>query len=157
MKSILSIVLILLTVSSCKFIEKRGWFGRSKADDTMDVWQARQDSIRVADSINLEIQKMQAIEHARIDSLRMQEEARLASESMFRFHIIVGSFLTPEYADDHKDLYTSLGYSPSIIDGPRGRFRLVSAEVHDNINTALSRLSNFQDTVEFEAWLYIRE
>ena len=160
MKFTLSIFLILLiSMSSCKFIEKKGWFGKKKREaEQLEILLARQDSIRVADSIRMEIEQIQAIEQVRIDSIRAEEDVRLAFEAMSRFHIIVGSFLTPEYADDHLRLYQSMGfYGSTIIDGPNGRFRLVSAEAHNNINSALGRLSNYQDTVEFEAWLYIME
>ncbi len=150
---------MLLSLSSCKFIERKGWFGKKKREaEQLEILLARQDSIRVADSITLEIEKMQAMEQAHLDAIRAEEEAHLEYEAMLKFHIIVGSFLTPEYADDHQSLYQSMGYyNASIIDGPKGRFNLVSAEAYNNINTAFSRLINFQDTVEFEAWLYIRE
>ena len=72
------------------------------------------------------------------------------------YHIIVGSFLTPEFADDHMAYYRSMGYDATIIDGPNARFNLVSAEVHESIGEAINRLTAFQDTVDFESWLYIR-
>ncbi|HCC70874.1 MAG TPA: hypothetical protein DEQ09_06965 [Bacteroidales bacterium] len=142
--------------NSCKFIEKKGWFGKSKAD-TMAVWLAKQDSIRVADSIQSEIDKMMVIEQARLDSIQAVEQAQLEWEARFKYHIIVGSFLTPEYADDYLNYYLSMGYNAQIIDGPENRFRLVSAEVHEDISFAFKRLSQYQDTVEFESWLYIDE
>ncbi|MDZ7739507.1 MAG: hypothetical protein U5K32_10700 [Bacteroidales bacterium] len=145
--------LILLT-SSCKFIEEKGWFGKSKAD-TMAVWQARQDSIRVADSIQTEIEHMKAVEQARLDSLQAAEQAQREWEARYNYHIVVGSFLTPEYAEDYKSYYQSMGYDAKIIDGPRNRFRLVSAEVHENLNAAIKRLVQYQDTVNFESWIYI--
>ncbi len=149
----ISLALILLT-SSCKFIEEKGWFGKSKAD-TMAVWQARQDSIRVADSIRAEIEHMKAVEQARLDSVQAAGQAQLEREARFRYHIVVGSFLTPEYAEDFKSYYQSMGYNAKIIDGPKNRFRLVSAEVHENLNEAIKRLVQYQDTVNFESWLYI--
>ena len=154
---IVTVVLVLFFMSSsCKFIEEKGWFGKSKVD-TMIAWQAKQDSIRVADSIRAEVERMKAIEQARIDSLQRIEQARLDWEARFKYHIIVGSFLTPEYADDHMKLYQLQGYEARILDGPRNRFKLVSAEVHENINVALKRLYQFQDTVDFESWLYIKD
>jgi len=149
-------VALSLLAGSCKFIEEKGWFGKSKVD-TMSVYLAKQDSIRKADSIQKEIDKMKAIEQARLDSIQAEEQARLEWESRFKYHIIVGSFLTPEYADDYRDYYQSMGYDATIIDGPANRFRLVSAEVHDNLRDAASRLHRYQDTVNFESWLYIDE
>lgn len=123
----------------------------------MIVWQAQQDSIRAADSIKAEIDRMRAIEQARVDSLQLLEQARLEMEARFKYHIIVGSFITPEYAVDFQTYYQLMGYDAKIIDGPRGRFKLVSAEVHEKFNTAVNRLNLFQDTVNFESWLYIRD
>lgn len=149
----ISLVLIILT-GSCKFIEEKGWFGKSKVDTTA-VWQARQDSIRVAESRQAEIEHMKAVEQARLDSLQAVEQAQREQEQRLRYHIIVGSFLTPEFAEDFKTYYQSMGYDAKIIDGPENRFRLVSAEAHDNLNRAINRLVQYQDTVNFESWLYI--
>lgn len=157
MKSAVTIFLaFLLLTSSCKFIEEKGWFGKSKAD-TMAVWQARQDSLRVADSIKAEVDRMKAREQARIDSIRSAEQARSEWEQRFRYHIIVGSFLTPEYAEDYLQYYRSMGYDAHIIKDRDDRFNLVSAEVHENLNRAARRLYQYQDTVNFEAWLYVME
>ena len=157
MKAAITVFLsLIMLTSSCKFIKEKGWFGKSKAD-TMAVWLARQDSIRVADSIQVEINKMMALEQARLDSIQVAEQAQREWEARFKYHIIVGSFLTPEFAVDHLNYYQSMGYNAQIIDGPNNRFRLVSAEVHENINSALKRLYQYQDTVEFESWLYVLE
>lgn len=149
------LILLMFSTSSCKFIRKKGWFGTGKAD-TLVVWQARQDSLRIADSIKVEIEYMKKLEKARLDSLMIVEQQRVEMENKFRFHIIVGSFLTPEYAEDHKKLYQKMGYNATIIPDSRGRFNLVSAEVHDSMSSAYKRLVLFQDTVEFESWLFVR-
>ncbi|MDX2414805.1 MAG: hypothetical protein QNK33_06415 [Bacteroidales bacterium] len=152
---IVSALIILFVFPSCKFIRKKGWFGTGKAD-ALIVLQARQDSIRKVDSIKAELDIIKAIEQLRIDSLMAAEEALIAIENSFRFHIIVGSFLTPEYATDHLEYYKSMGYDAKIVDGPEARFNLVSAEAHNSVSKAYNRLVAFQDTVEFEAWLYTR-
>jgi len=120
---------------------------------------ALQDSIKAADSIKAveEQMRIQALEQARLDSVSAAEQAQFEWEARFKYHIIVGSFLTPEYAEDYLKYYRSMGYDAQIIDGPRNRFNLVSAEVHENLNRAIRRLYQYQDTVEFEAWLYINE
>jgi len=149
-------IAFLLLTGSCKFIEEKGWFGKSKAD-TMAVWLARQDSIRIADSIRNEEARLRAVEQARLDSIQAAEQAQREWEERFKYHIIVGGFLTPEYAEDYLEYYRSMGYDAKIIQGPDERFRLISAEVHENLNRARQRLYQYQDTVDFEAWLYINE
>jgi len=152
---IVTAIIILLIFPSCKFIKKKGWFGTGKAD-TLVVWQARQDSIRLVEAKRVELDRIKAVEQARIDSLLLIEEERLAFEARFRFYIIVGSFLTPEFAQDHLNYYRSMGYDATIIDGPEAKFKFVSAEIHESVGKALNRLVQYQDTVEFEAWLFTR-
>ncbi|TFH36788.1 MAG: hypothetical protein E4G95_05395 [Bacteroidia bacterium] len=149
------LVIILLSFSSCKFIREKGWFGTKKKADPVAVWQAQQDSIRVADSIRAEIELMRQFEQARLDSIMVAEQSRLDFEARFRYHIIVGSFLTREYAEDYKNMYRSMGYDANIIPDSQNRFNLVSAEVHETLQKAHSRLVRYQDTVEFESWVYI--
>lgn len=157
MRTLIAIlILVVISMTSCKFIEQKGWFGKKKVDPVA-VMMARRDSIRVADSIRAEIEKMKAIEQARLDAIVAEENARLEMESRFKYHIIVGSFLTPQYAEDHKVLYKSMGYDVTIVPDSRGRFNLVSAELHETMSKAFSRLQNFQDTVDFEAWLFVRD
>ncbi|MDT8400456.1 MAG: hypothetical protein RQ743_02080 [Bacteroidales bacterium] len=157
MKTSISIFLaFLMLTSSCKFIKEKGWFGKSKAD-TMAVWLARQDSIRIAASIKAEEEKMKAIQQARLDSIQAARQAQSEWEERFKYHIIVGSFLTPEYAEDYLKYYNSMGYNAQIIPGPDNRFNLVSAEDHENLSRAIKRLYQYQDTVNFESWLYIKE
>lgn len=153
-KLLLLSIIFTLSLSSCKFIKEKGWFGKDKAD-TLIVWQVKQDSIRVAREAEVELQRIRMIQQAQIDSLQSIENEQLEYDTRFKFHIIVGSFLTPEYAVDHVDLYNSMGYDATVFQGPEKRFHFVSAEAHESMNRALSRLIAFQDTVEFEAWLYI--
>jgi hypothetical protein len=146
-----SILVILLVITpSCKFLRKMKIF--KKKTDVTAVWQARQDSIRVADSIRQVQERLMALEKARLDSIQAAE-AEIALANKFRYNIIVGSFITPEYAKD----YRQRGYDPQIIDVEGSKFELVAAEAHDNFRQALKRLEQFQDTVEFEAWMYIRK
>ena len=119
--------------------------------------RALQDSVRVADSIRNVQKKLIDIENARLDSIRSAEELRKAFENKSRYNIIVGSFLTPEYAKSLADSYRKEGYTPQIIKMEDTKFELVSAEAHENIIKAISRLRQFQDTVVFDAWMYIRQ
>ncbi len=152
------LIVILLTLSlilpSCKFIREKGWFGKGK--DTQELHQIRVDSIRVADSIK----QAQTAEIERIrlqilaDSVARAEEEQRILNTQFRFHIIVGSFITPEYAADHAAYYTNMGYETKIYPEVEG-FDLVSAMDLDDLSKAWVLLERFRDTVEIDAWLYI--
>ena len=156
MKRTLLFLLICLafSVTSCNYVKKKGWFGTKKAD-TMEVWMVRQQSIRVADSLAKVQERLVAIERARTDSLNRIEQARLEFEARFRYHIIVGSFITPEYASAYLDYFMKQGYNAKSLSMPDSRFEVISAEAHDNLNTAIRRLKQYRDTVAVDTWIYI--
>lgn len=154
MRHLLGFIVIVLLVAfpSCKYFKagKRG-----KNADTMAVWQAKQDSLRVADSLKLEQARLLAIESAKAEADRIAEEQRLALET--KYSIIVGSFITPEYAKSLNEEYIKKGYNSQIVKMEGGRFELVAAEGHKSFRKAVERLKEFQDTVQPDAWMYIKK
>ena len=139
--------LLLILVTACK---------NSKKDWTQqEGYKRQQDSIRIVDSLKqLREQEIAYANQLRLDSLaRVGEERRMLEETS-RYHIIIGSFITPEFADEYSVYYESLGYATSIYTAENG-FDLVSAMDLDNFSEALYQLENFRDTVEVEAWIYI--
>lgn len=154
MKKITAILIVLLLAfPSCKNFKGKKLFGRKK-DKVMAEWLMKQDSVRVADSLRKVQEHLLAIENARLDSMRIAEEAERALES--QFNIIVGSFITPEYAQEWLTEYCNMGYDPKIIKPEGTSFELVSAESHRSFSRAVSRLAQFQDTVQIDAWLYVK-
>lgn len=154
MKKITAIFLVLmLALSSCKYFKGKKLFG-GKKDKVMAEWLMKQDSVRVADSIKKVQDHLLAVEKARLDSIRLVEEAELAQAS--QYNIIVGSFITPEYAQEWANEYRNRGYDAKIIKLEGTSFEMVSAESHKSFSKAVSRLAEFQDTVQIDAWLYIK-
>ncbi len=146
------LVALLVVLPSCKYFKGRGLFGRKA--DTMAVWIARQDSARVADSIRTAQASLMAEENAKAESLRKIGEEQKSMNS--KYNIIVGSFITPEYAKRLAANFSKMGYNTRIIKMEGSRFELVSAEAYDNFKQALSRLKEFQDNIEADSWLYIK-
>ncbi|MCH7658028.1 MAG: hypothetical protein IIB05_06890 [Bacteroidetes bacterium] len=153
------LIFILFTISiafsSCEFVKKKGWFGSGKTD-TMEIYLHRQDSIRIADSLQKVIDRQKAIEQARLDAIQKAELERLDRLARFKYHIVVGSFLTPLYADEWSDYYNSMDYDTEILKAGNG-FNLVSARKYDNMKDAVIDLRHFMDTVQIDAWVYINE
>lgn len=141
---------------SCKYAKKKGWFGGKKAD-TMAVWQANQNNKRVADSLARVREMEAAAEKARLDEINRIEQERLAYEARFKYHIIVGSFITPEYARAFQAEMSRVGYNSKILQKPDSKFEFISAESHENLRKAVDRLEQFRDTVAVDAWIYIRQ
>jgi hypothetical protein len=151
-KLIFILFAISIAFSSCKFVKEKGWFGLKNAD-TMDAYLRKQDSLHIADSINKVIAMQKAIEQARQDSINNAEQERL---ERFKYHIVVGSFLTPQYADEWSVYYNSMGYGTEILKASN-EFNLVSARKYDNMKDALIDLGHFKDTVQIDAWVYVNE
>ncbi len=147
------VIILLIVFPSCKYFKGKRLFG--KKADTMVIWQAKQDSIRVADSIRKVQERLNAIENARLDSIRLAEEERSAYEKKFKYNIIVGSFITPEYARAYAEVYRNKGYDTKIIKMKDSRFELVSAEALSSFSKAVDRLAEFQSNVEIDAWMYV--
>lgn len=146
------LVIFLISLPGCKYFKGKKLFGK-KARET-ELLKAKQDSIRVADSIIKVQERLKAIEDARLDSIRLAEEKR-AWDLQHKYNIIVGSFITPEYARSYAETYRQKGYDARIIRMEGGRFDLVSAEAHQSFRKAVARLQQFQDTIQIDAWLYI--
>jgi cell division protein FtsN len=153
--SIVFLIVILGVAPSCNFIKNKGLFG--KKAKTLAALLAQQDSIRVADSIRKVQDQILAIENAKLDSIRLAEEAKQLAAKTSKYNIIVGSFITPEYANGHAEAYRMQGYDTKVIKMEGTDFELVSAESHQSLKKAISRLQQFQDTVEIDAWIFIRE
>jgi hypothetical protein len=152
--TIFFIIGFLFVLPSCKYF--KGGLFRKKAD-AMLIMKAREDSTRVADSIEKVQLLLQEMEQAKADSVKQTGKELNSSESINKFNIIVGSFLTPEYAKALKEVYRSKGYDPKIITMDGSNFELVSAESYDSFDKAFSRLKQFQDTILPESWLYIKK
>jgi hypothetical protein len=140
--------MLVTVLPSCKKIGKL--FGKKEVDTT-GVWLARLDSIRMADSMRRAQEELMAIEAARQDSIRLAEEARLAS----KYHIIVGSFYTPEYARTQAEEYRKKGYNVRILQMKGSKFELVSAEAFNQFRPAVNKLLDYQENIMPDAWLYI--
>ncbi len=157
MRYILAVILILVftVLPSCKFLKEKGIIGRKERKLAEMI--ARQDSIRVADSLIRVENRMRAIEEARLDSIRIAEEEKVAWEARNKYNIVVGSFITPEYAKSWAEEYRILGYDPKIIKTGDGRFEMVVAESHDQFAVTAGRLEQFHDTVNIDAWIFVKE
>jgi hypothetical protein len=157
MRQLTAFVLIMLIVlfPSCKWLREKGFLGRRA--DTMVIWQAKQDSIRVADSVRKVQDRLLAIQIAKLDSIKKADKERKDWESKYKYNIIIGSFITPAYAKNYSAEFAKKGYKTRILELEGTKFELVSAEAHDNFRKAVERLKQFQDTVTFDAWMYIKK
>jgi hypothetical protein len=153
--TIVLLLALLIVLPSCKYFKGGGLFGKKAR--AMAIEKAQNDSIRAIDSLQKVKDQLMEIENARLDSARKVDEERLALESKHKYNIIVGSFITPIYAKMLSEKYRKEGYDPSIIKMEGSRFELVSVEGLDSFKKAVARLSQFQDTVQIESWLFVKK
>jgi cell division protein FtsN len=153
--SIILFIGLLIILPSCKYFRASGLFGKKAR--TLAILKAQEDSIRVTDSLQKITDQLKAIENAKLDSVRKADKIQLSMESRYRYNIIVGSFITPEYAKGMTEEYRKQGYDPKIIKMEGSKFELVSVEAFDSFTKAVSRLKKFQDTIQVEAWMYIKK
>jgi folylpolyglutamate synthase/dihydropteroate synthase len=139
---------LLCVLPSCKFFNKKE---NAKA---MASLLAQKDSIRVADSLRNVHEQLLAQENAKLEEARKAEEL-LALNS--KYNIIVGSFKTPEYAKLLAQEYSKKGYKPTIIKMQGSTFELVSAEGYASLSKAFASLKEFQNSIEFNAWIYVKK
>jgi hypothetical protein len=151
MKHLAGLVLlaVLLISPSCKWLKSKGILG--KKEDTLVAWNARQDSLRVIDSVRKAQELLISIENAKRDSIKMVQDR----ESQNKFNIIIGSFITPEYARKYSADFNLKGYKTKIMKLEGTKFEMVSAESYPGFRTAVNRLRQFQDTVISDAWIYV--
>jgi cell division protein FtsN len=144
---------ILLLTPSCDFMKSINPFGKKKRQT--EALQKQQEAYRVADSIRIVNEQAAAAEQA-----RQAELARLAEQEaaeLSKYHVIVGSFLTPAYADDWLSHIKGLGYDARIVEMDGGRWRLVSAKSFGDLHDAWKALGPIQDNINGDAWVYKKE
>jgi hypothetical protein len=155
MKKFITLVIIVMLVllPSCKFIQTHNPFNK-KANAKELAIQRQIDSIRVTDSLRNEalVVKRKAME----DSLALatREVKTSTIEESLKYHIIIGSFITPEYATSYAEFYSRRGLPTEIIDKTNSRFKLVSASSFGTLNEASRAIKAIRDTVEAESWVY---
>jgi cell division protein FtsN len=155
MKKISMIILagILLLTPSCDFMKSINPFGKKARE--AEALRQQQEAFRVADSIRVENEKQAEAERARQAELaRIAEQEALESSN---YHVIVGSFLTPAYADAWLEHIRSFGYDPAIINTNGDRWNLVSAKSFSNLHDAWNALVSIQENINGEAWVYKRK
>jgi hypothetical protein len=152
---IIFIAVFLILTPSCKKIKERGLFG--KKAKTLEMLKAQQDSIRMTDSLKRVENRIRAKEEARLDSILRADQEKAAYEARNKFNIIVGSFVTPEFAKAWAEEYRKQGYDTKIIRMADSKFELVVAESYDRFSKAVERLNQFQDTVDIDTWLYVNK
>ncbi|MBU8892479.1 MAG: hypothetical protein KOO66_06850 [Bacteroidales bacterium] len=147
----LVIVLSLLVVlsSGCEMFGKK-----KRAEQAAIELKAKNDSIAKAKKKAEDAKiKKQKEEQAKKAAIKKAEEER---RKLYKFHIIVGSFKTPEYATAYNNLMSSKGYQTELITN-RYNFKMVSIGASKSWKEAVIELNKAREAIEPTSWIHIRE
>jgi len=148
-KLILALSAIVLLTSGCEFFEKKKMFSK---EDTLVAYQRRVDSLRKVDSIKkAKAIARQKAEQAKKDSIRKAEQQR---KKLYKFHVIVGSFKTPKYADAYNNFIAQKGYMTEMLRNEY-QFQMVSIGAYKSWREAVKDLEMARETIEPTSWIYI--
>jgi cell division protein FtsN len=151
--SLLLLAGILLLTPSCDFMKSINPFGK-KAREAESLRQ-QQEAFRIADSIRVANERQAEEERARQAEIAVVAEE--ASRAASGYHVIVGSFLTPAYADAWLGHIREFGYDATIVEMNGGRWQLVSAQSFPELRAAWNALGTIQENINGEAWVYKKE
>jgi len=140
--------------SSCDFFQSKNLF--SDDEDTLMLYQKKQDSLRFVDSIKKLQKQLSSVQQRHkemLDSLKKTDGSK-ATKSQYKFHIIVGSFRNQEYLKSYNQFIKEKGFKTTILKNQYG-FRLISVESTNNWRSAVSTLEDIRSDIEKNAWIYI--
>ena len=148
--SLLLLAGILLLTPSCDFMKSINPFGKKARE--AEALRQQQEAFRIADSIRVVNETQAEAERARQAELARaaEEEVRAVSG----YHVVVGSFLTPAYADAWLEHIRGFGYNAVIVNMNGGKWQLVSAQSFPDLHGAWNALGGIQDKINSEAWVY---
>jgi hypothetical protein len=148
--SLLFLAAVLLLTPSCDFMKSINPFGKKARE--AEALRQQQEAFRIADSIRVANEKQAEAERARQAELAMEAEEQ--TRMMSGYHVIVGSFLTPAYADAWLEHIRGFGYDARIIEMNGGRWQLVSASSFPDLHQAWNALGGIAEKIDSEAWVY---
>jgi hypothetical protein len=157
------IILLLLFFPVRRFLRENGFFFFGNKTPKEALLWAKQDSIRVADSLKRIKIKSNVLEDKQQDSVvkfNKKENPVFVGDTRDTYYIIVGSFTNHENAKLEAAKYLSPGYKTSIISTTNRngiKAELVSVNIFNNYNEAVRYLKEFKSKFDPEAWIYSKK
>jgi hypothetical protein len=142
----LAIVLVVLSLSSCKYFKQQKWF--SKDVDTLLT-------------VPEEVADTNAADSAKIETI-VQETEPITTTTNYGysndgFYMVVGSFLSEQLANKYAKKILEMGYQPQVIYSNSLGFYRVSAKSYVDFRTAVNDIANFRDNVTPRAWVHVKK
>jgi hypothetical protein len=160
---VIFIILLLLFFPTRRILRENGFFVFGDRTLKEALMWAREDSIRVADSlkkIKIESTVLEEVQQAYL--VKSDKEEHPVSEGDIRdtYNIIVGSFSNPENSRLAAGKFRSLGYKTNIISKTNQngiKTELVSVNTFISFDEAVRYLSEFKSKFNPSAWIYLNK
>ncbi|MDX9846714.1 MAG: SPOR domain-containing protein [Tenuifilaceae bacterium] len=150
-KALIFTLLLAFTLSGCRFFER---FKGDKGEDTLIVWQAKQDSIKKAEM--LRVKKIEEARRAKEKAIQDSLTRVREMEARNRYHVIIGSFKVPNNASEFQKQMAKMGFqNPKIVESPNG-FKMVSVGAFETYSKAANEILRINRGKEepVEMWVY---
>lgn len=153
------LIMVSLLLPGCKFINNKIL---KKGSDTLEVYTANleKELAEIETEHFYELEKLKLESQAKIDSIIQYYEDQLSGKGMTytgaaagTYYLIVGSFKTPQYAEDYSAKVAEMGYNTQIITA--GTWNFVSAEAYSSLREAINGLNLVRTGVTVNAWIYV--
>ncbi|MFZ5942269.1 MAG: SPOR domain-containing protein [Bacteroidota bacterium] len=150
MKNLALLVVLALLVSSCNLFKKP-----SMSQKEIDAL------ITEKQNLEKQLQENNAMYEQQISDIQKNSEQKIADLQKQvekcgtgKYHVIVGSFKTPAYADEYAAKIRTLGYDGEVLTG-KYSFKLVTSSSHESLKSALAAMQKARESVSAKAWVYI--
>ena len=152
MKKILLYIVISVLIVGCKYFEEKRLF--SKKVDTLINYAEESSEPEEIDSLEILTGTDEIISEKDIsaDSLTSIYNSKY-SHSDYKYHLVVGCFLIPEYAERYADKLRAMGYNPEIVLRDDG-YHMVSARYFNELSASINELQTVKAELSSQAWIY---
>ncbi len=154
------VIVLILFFPVRKYLRQHGYFVFGRKNMEKAVLWAKQDSMRVADSllrIRIDTAGQGSRKRDSIPGTVKKVKSVKDVDTAGNFYIIAGSFTNSDNAGLLAGKYLKLGYESAIISvtNQNGvKLKLVVVNVFKNFYDADKFLKEFQDKYDHEAWIY---
>ena len=153
-KSLIIILAITFALAGCDFVKKINPF--AKEADTMEIYLQRQDSIRHAELLRQQKEEETRLQQELAEKMRKEQEEAERLKALERYHLIVGAFKTPAYAEAFHRKMLSEGHDSRIIMSANN-FNLVTIRSYSDYRAAVADWKTIRAQGEHLVWLYITD
>jgi len=157
-KAIVLLIITVLILPGCKFINEK--ILKKGEDLELVTEQLKKEMEEKEADYQKELREIMQVSQAKIDSIINYYENELASKGgtygsvgAGTYYLVVGSFKTPEYAENFSAKVSELGYATEILS--IGNWNFVSAESYNNWREAVEGLEIVRSGVSVDSWILV--